>query len=891
MIRRTKPSVHYAWDVLVAAVPSKDGALTMVFSTDSERYIFGAGENAQRALAQTSAQVGRTRVVMVGDAKLDSRGGLPGLTMKRLDDGADELDLIGPPDMRHFMATYKASVTRAECKLKVVPHPYQLPSGEAHVIYTGDHLHIKSIALKPAAEMDSGSGGESSSASRIPRSYLEEWAKSIVDQMFPAKANLSKHSPSSPLPLPPQDETLTDMVYILQGIDIIGKFDNAKAKELKVPFGPIRAKLVAGEAIEFEDPDEPGKILNVKAEDVVGETVPGPAVIIVTCSAENLDRLLVSPAFDKYQGDAAVHEVVYVIHQIPAEVLSNPHYRQWMTKFGAKTQHLIADTTNLSNEVVMRGSAWAMLKLSLLDEQIFPLPYGPPDPQRADNLPPNTTYLTHGASFRIHPRGAPLPPSAERDRPFPTTRQGIEHAKALYSNQHYIANVCRRAKQAVQRDSRHSSPPSFAGEDITVTTLGTGSAVPSKLRNVSATHLDIPDVGGILLDAGEGTTGQLYRRFGTELATVYENLKAIFISHMHGDHHLGIQSVLRERFQLGINSKLYIIGPLYLANSLAGSSGWQQGIPQGALDNIIFINNFDMIAGPLIKTLDKTEAGNDVSEWAPTGLQTDKFPISEAFLTGHHRWPQHDILEANALSTILSQHSAALMMKDLGFVGFRSPKMRHRGWAWGLVLEHESGWKISYSGDTMPCHDFITSAYGSTLMIHEATLDDEHKQDALEKGHSTFSQALSVGYQAKAQNLLLTHFSQRYPRVARLKGDQKPGDGPELAIAFDLMSIKIRDMWRMQYYTDAFDTLFPPEQEAESGDVDGGEDQSVSRAARKRQSSPSRFTPPPIPLNGSSKKSKQERRKPAQPQRATSPTNRAQSTLHSGSLKRSWSDR
>jgi ribonuclease Z len=47
----------------------------------------------------------------------------------------------------------------------------------------------------------------------------------------------------------------------------------------------------------------------------------------------------------------------------------------------------------------------------------------------------------------------------------------------------------------------------------------------------------------------------------------------------------------------------------------------------------------------------------------------------------------------------------------------------------------------------MPCNAFVRAGMGSTLVIHEATLDDDKSDVAQEKGHSTFSQAINVGRQ------------------------------------------------------------------------------------------------------------------------------------------------
>lgn len=70
--------------------------------------------------------------------------------------------------------------------------------------------------------------------------------------------------------------------------------------------------------------------------------------------------------------------------------------------------------------------------------------------------------------------------------------------------------------------------------------------------SVSSTLINIPDYGSILLDAGEGTYGQLYRRFnqateGPNLEDILTRLQMLFISHMHADHHLGAAKVIVER--------------------------------------------------------------------------------------------------------------------------------------------------------------------------------------------------------------------------------------------------------------------------------------------------------------------------------------------------------
>lgn len=79
-----------------------------------------------------------------------------------------------------------------------------------------------------------------------------------------------------------------------------------------------------------------------------------------------------------------------------------------------------------------------------------------------------------------------------------------------------------------------------------ITFLGTGSSQPSKYRNVSSIYINLFARGGMLLDCGEGTLGQLKRRFGVSGADeAVKCLRCIWISHIHADHRTGVAKFLR----------------------------------------------------------------------------------------------------------------------------------------------------------------------------------------------------------------------------------------------------------------------------------------------------------------------------------------------------------
>ena len=82
-----------------------------------------------------------------------------------------------------------------------------------------------------------------------------------------------------------------------------------------------------------------------------------------------------------------------------------------------------------------------------------------------------------------------------------------------------------------------------------------------------------------------------------------------------------------------------------------------------------------------------------------------------------------------------------------------------------MSLTFPTGFKFSYSGDCRPCEEFVRIGKGSTVLLHEATFDDERQGDAQAKKHSTTSEAIGVGMAMGAKRIVLTHFSQRYQKI------------------------------------------------------------------------------------------------------------------------------
>lgn len=121
-------------------------------------------------------------------------------------------------------------------------------------------------------------------------------------------------------------------------------------------------------------------------------------------------------------------------------------------------------------------------------------------------------------------------------------------------------------------------------------------------------------------------------------------------------------------------------------------------------------------------------------------------------------------------------------------------KVRHteKSYAIALILYSSlPGWepfKLTFSGDTLPCDDLVKLGNGSTLLIHEATLPDSMPPNDIL--HSTMSQAIEQGRKMNAKFNVLTHFSQTIPWSER-ELDTNVG------IAFDNMELIESDLCKL----------------------------------------------------------------------------------------------
>lgn len=342
--------------------------------------------------------------------------------------------------------------------------------------------------------------------------------------------------------LPPTKPSSIAMSYIIRNHKIRGKFKPATAKELNVPPGPLWAALAAGSDVQSKD----GK--TIKPDMVLEPSKEGGGVAVVELpSRDYVANLVNRPEWKAEKIMTGVGAIVWILGPGVA-------YDDTLSAFISARpmlNHIISSTDHCPNYLAMTAAATSGIRHSLIDPARYPIPihYNEVPPQSESNAPESEkasdSLLSAKRGLRIQ-----LEPS------FVVTESNIvPHLNTrliIQETPREVLQLGQAAQQEVQLNTGEAGTANngLPSEDAEIICLGTGSAIPSLHRNVSGTLLRVPGCGSYLLDCGENTLGQLKRIFTqSQLVELFHDLKLIWISHLHADHHLGTAPVIKAWYE------------------------------------------------------------------------------------------------------------------------------------------------------------------------------------------------------------------------------------------------------------------------------------------------------------------------------------------------------
>jgi ribonuclease Z len=241
-----------------------------------------------------------------------------------------------------------------------------------------------------------------------------------------------------------------------------------------------------------------------------------------------------------------------------------------------------------------------------------------------------------------------------------------------------------------------------------------------------------------MFDCGEGVQRQMIKA----KAGFHRKMK-IFITHMHGDHVLGLPGIMQTMALLGREKRLEVYGPLGIKNFIQSIRETVQFALTFPIE-IYEINDVGVVCKEDEYAVNATWANHVIPSLAYALVEKPrpgKFYPDKAQKLG--------VPEGPLWSRLQHGHTVKLpggkVVKPEDVAGPPRP-----------------GRKIVYTGDTRPFEILAEFAAYADLLIHDATLDDFLVEKAEDDGHSTPSQAAETAKRAKVKQLILTHISARY---------------------------------------------------------------------------------------------------------------------------------
>jgi ribonuclease Z len=294
--------------------------------------------------------------------------------------------------------------------------------------------------------------------------------------------------------------------------------------------------------------------------------------------------------------------------------------------------------------------------------------------------------------------------------------------------------------------------------------LGTGGSVPTPDRNTMALALRNGQ-HMLLFDCGEGTQRQFMRsRFS------FMKLDRIFITHLHGDHFLGVLGLVQSMNFSGRERPLELYGP--------------KGIGEVAQQSML-LGHFQL-AFPLFWR--ELKAGDEVEgdDYIVRAVPASHLAHSIGYVYEEKERPgRFDPQKAKLLQVPEGPMFARLQAGKAIEVEGRTitPEM--------VMGPVRKGLKMAYSGDTLPDQRFIKAAHGCDVLVHEATTDSSLQEKANQYMHSTAKQAAEAAIAAQAKKLFLVHISGRYDDATPLL-DEARELFPESYLPNDLDVVEIK---------------------------------------------------------------------------------------------------
>jgi ribonuclease Z len=299
--------------------------------------------------------------------------------------------------------------------------------------------------------------------------------------------------------------------------------------------------------------------------------------------------------------------------------------------------------------------------------------------------------------------------------------------------------------------------------DITI--LGCGAATPTSKHNPSAQVVNLHDKL-FLVDCGEGTQMQM-RKFKVR----FQRINHIFISHLHGDHYLGLMGFISSMHLLGRQTPLHLYGPADLKDIVDLSLRVSQTFLEYPL-----IFHATTAEGKQLLFEDKT-------------LLVYSVPLKHRIFCCGFQFVEKDRLpkvSKEAIAKYKLVPSQILELKKGKDIEVDGQLIKNEE----ICTPAAPARSYAYCSDTAYYEPLINMLQGTTLIYHESTFLEEEKERAKATFHSTAMQAAKMATKCNAKMLMLGHFSSRYSNDEEFK-QQAQQEFPHVMLADEGMVVTL----------------------------------------------------------------------------------------------------
>jgi ribonuclease Z len=277
-----------------------------------------------------------------------------------------------------------------------------------------------------------------------------------------------------------------------------------------------------------------------------------------------------------------------------------------------------------------------------------------------------------------------------------------------------------------------------------VTILGSSSATPIYNRNPTAQVININD-RLYLIDCSEGTQQQMLR-FDVKASRIDH----IFISHLHGDHYLGLIGLLSSLHLNGRKKPLQVFCPPQLKEIIY----------------LQFLYSDTSLYYPLeyiFTNADKPEVILDNADVTVETIPLDHGIACTGFLFREKK-RQRKLIKDKIEKMNLPVEYYSQLKKGSDYVDPSGKVYKNDE----LTIDSDEPRTYAYCSDTKYNEQYFEQIKDATLLYHEATFLNDMLDRANETRHTTAAQAAEIALKTGAKKLLIGHFSARYKTLNEL---------------------------------------------------------------------------------------------------------------------------